>query len=129
MSFTFGGNKFSYRKYSDDINDNSTHISTSSSNHITVTKSSNDTYHFDIPNNANEEDDDLDDWDRYEWLDYCRRILYRVKQTIIEHEKKGDKLENISFDDPNCEVLSITFITTDDKFDKTVITMDEILSD
>ena len=147
MSFSFAGNKFNYRKNSDDYTDNSTRISTSTTSNVNITNTYNDTYHIDLKGVEKEAErkaeemvekqieagyyDKYDEGDlvletREEWLDYIRRVLYNVKNTIVEHEKRGCKLENIHYVDPDCTILEVTFISEDGRLDKEVITYNEL---
>jgi hypothetical protein len=73
-----------------------------------------------------EEGYDVDFETRDEWLDYIRRVLYNVKNSIVEHEKKGCKLENIQYVDPDCTILEVTFTTEDGRLDKQIITYNEL---
>jgi hypothetical protein len=149
MSFSFAGNKFSYRKNSDDYTDNSTRISTSTTSNVNITNTYNDTYHIDLKGVEKEaelkaeeelekqiqsgyydnyEIDDTEDqpWTKEQWLDYMRRVLYAVKNTIVEHEKMGEKLENIQYADPKCSILEVSFLTEDGRLDKQIITYNEL---
>jgi hypothetical protein len=121
MSFSFAGNKFSYRKNSDDYTDNSTRISTTSNVNIT------NTYNEVVPQEDDtSEDRDNRPWTKEDWLDYMRRVLYAVKKTIVEHEKMGEKLENIQYADPKCSILEVSFLTEDGRLDKQIITYNEL---
>lgn len=127
MAFTFAGNKFGIRNRSDDYQDNSTHIRVSTSCNITQT--SNDTYNigdYDDDDDEDEVDDDDDVWTKEQWLDYCRRVLYHVKETIITNENKGYKLENISYSDPECGILEVAFLNEEGRLNKVVITFDKL---
>ena len=122
MSFSFAGNKFSYRKNSDDYTDNSTRISTTSN--VNITNTYNETVAQ--PNIDMSVDRDSRPWTKEDWLDYIRRVLYAVKNTIVEHEKMGEKLENIQYTDPKCSILEVSFLTEDGRLDKEVITYNEL---
>jgi hypothetical protein len=121
MSFSFAGNKFSYRKNSDDYTDNSTRISTTSN--VNITNTYNEVVSQD---DDTSEDRDNRPWTKEDWLDYIRRVLYTVKNTIVEHEKMGEKLENIQYTDPKCSILEVSFLTEDGRLDKEVITYNEL---
>ena len=122
MSFSFAGNKFSYRKNSDDYTDNSTRISTTSN--VNITNTYNETVAQ--PDIDMSVDRDSRPWTKEDWLDYMRRVLYAVKNTIVEHEKMGEKLENIQYTDPKCSILEVSFLTEDGRLDKEVITYNEL---
>jgi hypothetical protein len=122
MSFSFAGNKFNYRKNSDDYTDNSTRISTTSN--VNITNTYNETVAQ--PDIDTSVDRDSRPWTKEDWLDYIRRVLYAVKNTIVEHEKMGEKLENIQYTDPKCSILEVSFLTEDGRLDKEVITYNEL---
>jgi hypothetical protein len=122
MSFSFAGNKFNYRKNSDDYTDNSTRISTTSN--VNITNTYNETVAQ--PDIDTSVDRDSRPWTKEDWLDYIRRVLYAVKNTIVEHEKMGEKLENIQYTDPKCSILEVSFLTEDGRLDKEVITYNQL---
>jgi hypothetical protein len=128
MPFTFAGNKFGVRNRSDNYEDNSTRINVNANQEVNVNTS--DTYHIDLGGYFTEEKRESSEgevsWTKEQWLDYCRRVLFHVKQTIIKHEEKGQKLENICYTDPECATLEISFLSEDGRLDKAVIEYNDL---
>ena len=111
FSFIPNGNKFSYRRDSDDNYDSSVHVGVVIDSYNSIT--------------ANSSEDD-EAWSYDQWINYIRKLLFSLNNKIVEKESEGYKLNSIYFEDPDCCNLAVTFVDEEQHLDKTIITYDSL---